>query len=528
MRGLWRAGAFRFRGALGALGSLPWLLGRGPSLGIISRINAAAAGPKPAIHDRRGTLTWREVERRSNRVARALTARGVQPGQRVATLLRNGREIAELLIGCQKIGATACPLNTWAGREELKVLVDQSDPRILVYDARQAEQVDAVVPGDVGLLVVGGLGSADAEPYESVLESESAAPPPPFVRRREPSRIVIHTSGTTGKPKGAARGAGTNALRDFAGLLGVVPFHREDVILCPAPLFHSFGLLSATVAFLLGATLVLPDGFDPEESLELVERQQATACAFVPVMLRRILSLPEEARRRYDVSTVRIVLASGSAMPQDLREGAMRLFGDALYDLYGSTEAGWVAIATPQDIRDRPGTVGRPVPGVEVAAFSPGGERLPADQTGELYVRSAAVFEGYVTGEESQQRDGFLALGDLGHLDEDGYLHVEGREDEMAVVGGENVYPIEVEEAIARLDGVDDVAVVGAEDPEYGQVLAAFYTGSADPEAIRSACQNALASFKVPRRIERVDDLPRTATGKVRKADLLDSAGEKE
>jgi acyl-CoA synthetase (AMP-forming)/AMP-acid ligase II len=528
IRGLWRAGAFRLRGAVGAAASLPWLLGRGPSLGIISRINAAAAGPKPAIHDRQGTLTWRDVERRSNRVARALISRGVQPGDRVATLLRNGREIVEVLIGSQKLGVTVWPLNTWAGAEELAVLVEQADPRLLVYDVRQAERLEAVVPDDVALLAVGGLGTGEAEPYESALEAAPSTPPPPFARHRAPARIVIHTSGTTGKPKGAARGAGTNALRDFAGLLGVVPFHRDDVILCPAPLFHSFGLLTGTVAFLLGATLVLPDRFDPQETLELIERHSVTACSLVPVMLRRILSLPEETRRRYDLSSARIVLVSGSAMSQDLREAATELFGDVLHDLYGSTEAGWVAIATPEEIRERPGTVGHPVPGVEVAAFSPSGKRLPPGETGELYVRSAAMFEGYVTGEESKKREGFLSLGDLGHLDQEGSLHVEGREDEMVVVGGENVYPIEVEEAVTRLDGVDDVAGIGVEDPEYGEVLAAFYTGPADPDAIREGCERALASFKVPRRVERVEELPRTATGKVRKAVLTELLGKKE
>jgi acyl-CoA synthetase (AMP-forming)/AMP-acid ligase II len=186
----------------------------------------------------------------------------------------------------------------------------------------------------------------------------------------------------------------------------VVPFHRDDVILCPAPLFHSFGLLTATVAFLLGATLVLPDRYDPEESLGLLERHQVTACALVPVMLRRMLSLPDDVRRRHDLSRVRIVLTSGSAMPPELREATMELFGDALYDLYGSTEAGWVAIATPDDVRERTGTVGRPVLGVEVAAFSRQGERLPAGQTGELHVRSPAVFEGYVTGEDAPAAGG--------------------------------------------------------------------------------------------------------------------------
>jgi fatty-acyl-CoA synthase len=525
LRRLWHAGAFRLRSAFGAVGSLPWVIGRGPSLGIMSRINASAVGAKPAIHDRWGALTWADLDRRSNRVARALVARGLRPGHRVATLLRNGREIVEVLIGSQKVGVTTCPLNTWAKPGELKSLLDEADPGLLVYDARHGEGLDAAAPEDLPRAVVGGVGTeAHAEPYESLLEIESDAAPPPFALPRASPTVVIHTSGTTGKPKGAARAAGGRGLREFAALIEVIPFRGEDVILCPVPLFHSFGLLTTTVAIILGATLVLPDRFDPKESLNLIEHHRATAASFVPVMLRRIVSLPEEDRSGRDLSTVRIVLVSGSALSQDLREAVTELFGDVLYDLYGSTEAGWVAIAGPQDVRERPGSVGRPVPGVEVSAFSPDGTRLAPGETGELHVRGSAAFEGYVGGQEHREHDGFLALGDLGRIDEAGYLHIEGRDDDMVVVGGENVYPIEVEEAISRVEGVDDVAVMGVEDPEYGQVLAAFYQGSADPDDIRKACQDALASYKVPRRIERVDQLPRTATGKVLKHDLLEAA----
>jgi fatty-acyl-CoA synthase len=282
-------------------------------------------------------------------------------------------------------------------------------------------------------------------------------------------------------------------------------------------------MLAFTLGTLLGSTLVLPDRFDPEDSLDLIERHGVTACAMVPVMLRRIVTLPGKVLKGRDFGSVRIVLASGSALSQDLRERVAEVFGDVLYDLYGSTEAGWVAIATPEDIQDRPGTVGRPVPGVELAAFSPQGERLPAGETGGLHVRSGARFEGYLGDAEVEEREGFLALGDMGRVDEDGYLHVEGRGDDMVVIGGENVYPIEVEEAISKLDGVTDVAVLGVEDDEYGQVLAAFYEGSADPDAIKKACKEGLASFKLPRRVEKVDSLPRTATGKVLKRDLLEN-----
>jgi fatty-acyl-CoA synthase len=521
LRKFWRAGAFGIRSAAGLVTSLPWLIGRGPSLGIITRLNARAVGAKPAIHDRHGTVTWADLDRRTNQVARLLAARGLHPGDRVATLLHNGREAVEVIIGAQKLGIVACPINTWAKPDELRSILDQAEPKLLFYDVRHGDQLEPVRSEDLGLVMIGELqGPEGADPYDTALDSHSVAPLTPFTRDRGSAQIVIHTSGTTGKPKGASRAAGGRGMREFAGLIEVVPLHRDDVILCPAPLFHAFGMLAFTLGTLLGSTLVLPDRFDPQEALDLIQPHRVTACAMVPVMLRRIVSLP--GLKRYDLGSVRIILASGSALSQDLRERVADVFGDVLYDLYGSTEAGWVAIATPEDIRGRPGTVGRPVPGVELAAFSPQGERLPAGETGELHARSGARFEGYLDDAEAEEREGFLALGDMGWVDEDGYLHVEGRGDDMVVIGGENVYPIEVEETITKLDGVSDVAVLGVEDEEYGHVLAAFYEGSADPEAIEKACREALASFKVPRRVERVDSLPRTATGKVLKRDLLE------
>jgi fatty-acyl-CoA synthase len=518
----WRAGAFHPRGAIGLARALPWLVGRGPSLGVMIRINASAMGAKAAIHDRHGSVTWADLDRRTNQVARLMASSGVRPGDRVAAILRNGREAVEVVIAAQKLGVEASPVNTWAKPAELGAILDQAEPAMLFCDARHAEQLEPVRPQGIPVVVVGEPGSVqDAEPYDVAVDEQPGSPPAPFARGRGSARVIIHTSGTTGASQGRRPGGQRPRLTEFAGLLERVPLHREDVILCPAPLFHAFGMLAFSLTTLLGATLVLPDRFDPEESLDLIPRHRVTACAMVPLMLRRIVSLPDKTLGAADLSTVRIILASGSAISQALRERVAQVFGDVLYDLYGSTEAGWVAIATPEDIRDRRGTVGRPVAGIDVATFGHDGERLPPGEAGELHVRSGARFEGYLGDAEASEREGYLALGDLGRLDEKGYLRVEGRQDEMVVVGGENVYPIEVEEALSALDGVQDVAVLGVEDEEYGYVLAAFYEGDADPETVEKAAREALASYKVPRTIQRVDELPRTATGKVLKRELL-------
>ena len=440
----------------------------------------------------------------------------------MTTVLRNGPEQAGDLLSTQKLGLVASPLNTWAKPKELSAILQQSDPKVLVYDPRHATEVHEVATPGIRLIAVGdGDERADAG-FDALVDAASPAPPRPFVRGGGAPKVVIHTSGTTGKPKGASRDTAAAGLGALANLLGRVPYHRDDIIVCPAPMFHSFGLATFTFATAIGATLVLPDSFDAQGTLSLIEQHRATAASFVPVMIRRIVSLDDEVKDRHNLSSLRIVLASGSVLSDDLRRAAKDLFGDVLYDMYGSTEIGWVAIATPEDMRERPRTVGKPVGGIEIAVFSRTGERLPPGETGVVYVKSDILFEGYTSGESTDERDGYMSIGDLGRMDDDGYLFVESRSDDMVVIGGENVYPIEVEQVIEAIDGVDEVSVLGVKDEEFGEVLAAVVVGDVDPEQITKTCEAELASYKVPRRVEVTDELPRNATGKVVKKLLLD------
>ncbi|HWC31754.1 MAG TPA: AMP-binding protein [Actinomycetota bacterium] len=516
------AGFLDPRSMRAGLRASPWLLGRGGSLGWLSQVNALARPGKPAVIDRGGTLTWREVDARANRLARGLGGLGVAPGDTVSLLLRNGREFAEAVYACHKRGNVVAPLNTWAKAQELRGVLEQVRPKALLYDGRHAAELRDAVPEGTRLVEIGDGGELPGvEPYEALLARQEDGHLSPVTLRRGSRRLVIQTSGTTGRPKGAARAAGAGELQALLARLSVVPYRREDVVLIPAPLFHSFGMLTLSIASLLGATMVLPESFEPEQTLQLIDLHRATAASLVPVMIRRTVSLPDEVRSRYDVSSLRILLASGSALTEPVRAAAREVFGDVLYDLYGSTETGWVAIATPGDMRARPGTVGRPVPGVDVAVFSRDGKRLGHGEVGALYIRSNFLFEGYTSGERKDERRGYVSIGDVGHVDDRGYVFVEGRGDDMVVVGGENVYPAEVEQAIERVAGVGEVAVVGIPDEEYGHVLAAYVVGTASEDLIRETCRRDLASFKVPRRIEVLDELPRTATGKVLKRELV-------
>lgn len=500
--------------------SVPWVLGRGSSLGVVTQMNSIAVGNKAAIVDRSGTMTWRELDRRGNRVGRALRRTGLRGGDRVAILLRNSREFAEVVVGAQKVGLVACPMNTWAKPRELSATLENARASVLFYDAKHAEQVSAAAPDDLPLVVVGD-GAAGTR-YEDFLDGSSDAPAPPFTRDPGSTRIVIHTSGTSGAPKGASRDDAAGGIRSFAKLLDVLPYRRSDVVYVPAPMFHSFGYATFAFGAVIGATMVLPEKFDPERSLALIEEHRVTAASLVPVMIKRILDVDDDVKARYDLSSLRIVVASGSAMSPKLRRAATELFGNVLYDLYGSTETGWVAIATPADIAAKPTSVGRAAPGVEIGVFASGGERAAPGEPGELFVRSDLLFEGYTSGGSRPTRDGFVSIGDVGRVDEEGYIFVEGRADDMVVVGGENVYPIEIESLIESIDGVREAAVMGVEDDEYGEVLAAFVAGSASPDDVVATCTRELASYKVPKRVEIVDELPRTATGKVLKRRLVE------
>jgi fatty-acyl-CoA synthase len=526
LRQLHNAGALGPKSPLAAGAALPWLIGRGPSLAILCHMNALTVGNKPAIHDLRGSISWNDLNKRVNQVVNALASVGVVPCDHVGLLLRNGREIVEVTLACQRLGMVACPLNTWAKPTELEAMIRNSHPVVLFYDTAHSDVVKQCAPDAIPLIAVGAMheGGPQSSSYEALIAEHDTHLPAPFSRRRGTPKVVIQTSGTTGTPKAASRDAAATSLGVLANILDVVPYRRDDVVYCPTPLFHSFGLATFTLATALGATLVLTERFDPEGSLALIDRHRCTAASFVPVMVRRILALSDEVKAKYDMTSLRIVMASGSVLGNDARRGATELFGSVLYDLYGSTEAGWVAIATPEDMVKEKHTVGRPVPGIEVRVLGAEGEPLDAGETGEIYIRSKVMFEGYISGESTKSTgDGWMSIGDLGHIDDEGFLYVEGRADDMVVVGGENVYPVEVEEVIEALGDVDEVAVVGVPDEEYGQILAAFVAGSITAEDIIAECKRELASYKVPRQIHMVDELPRNATGKVLKRDLIKS-----
>jgi acyl-CoA synthetase (AMP-forming)/AMP-acid ligase II len=485
---------------------------------------AAARYPdRTALVDERGTLTFGELNRRTNALARALAGEGIEEGQGVAIMARNHRGFVEATVACSKLGATALYLNTAFAAPQIADVLDREAPVAVVYDEEFEGLLDAGAAGRKRFLSWaqgGGARTAGTSLEELIAATSDAGVEPP----REKGRVVILTSGTTGTPKGAARKQ-PDSLEPTAALFSKIPLRARGVTMIAAPMFHSWGFAHFTLAMPLGSTVVLQRRFDPEETLRAVAHHRADVLALVPVMLQRMLDLGPETLSRYDVSCLRVISLSGSALPGELATRAMDAFGDVLYNLYGSTEVAWATIATPEDLRAAPGTAGRPPLGTVVKLLDGDGREVPRGASGRIFVANEMMFDGYTGGGGKEIIDGLMSTGDVGHLDDAGRLFVDGRDDEMIVSGGENVFPKEVEDLLADHPDVEEAAVVGVPDDEFGARLSAFVVlregASLSADDVREHVKRNLARYKVPRDVTFLSELPRNATGKVLKRELV-------
>jgi fatty-acyl-CoA synthase len=475
--------------------------------------------------DELGDLTFRDIEARSNALANALSDRGLVEGDGIAILARNHRYFVEATIAASKLGARALYLNTSFAAPQAADVLEREKPAVTIYDAEFADLIEHATKGRRTKRYVAWVGEdkpiTGDERLDDLIELTD---PDDVLPPSEPAKFVILTSGTTGTPKGASRSA-PKGLDSVGGLFGRVPYRVREKHLIAAPLFHAWGIGQYLIGTALSATLLLQNRFDAEKTLAAIDEHKPTVLAVVPVMLSRILELPQEVRAKYDTSSLRIVFASGSALPGELAERWMDAFGDNLYNLYGSTEVAWATVATPEDLRGAPGTAGKPPFGTIVKILDKDGNPVPTGETGRIFVGSDMVFEGYTSGGSKEtSAEGLMSTGDLGHLDENGRLFIDSREDDMIVSGGENVYPGEVEELLSKHPKIADAAVIGVDDEKFGQRLEAFVvcSNSADltEDEVKSYVKEHLARYKVPREVKFLDELPRNATGKVVKRDL--------
>ncbi len=487
----------------------------------------AAASRHPdrlALIDESGTLTFAQVHERSNALAHALRAEGVRPGDRVAIMCRNHRGWVESYVAVNKLGAHALFLNTAFSGPQLTDVAEREDPVAVIFDEEFAELIEGATAGRKRYVA---WHEPDADRDDRTLDDlvaggDTSDLDPPA----EQGKALILTSGTTGKPKGASRRQ-PQSLDPVAALLEQIPLKAGERTMIAAPLFHSWGFAHFTLAMGLTTTIVLKRKFDPEGTLSLTAQHRCTALIVVPVMLQRILELDDEILGRYDLSALKAVPVSGSALPPAISNGWMDRFGENLYNLYGSTEVAWATIATPEDLRAAPGTAGRPPRGTVVKLFDADGELVPAGATGRIFVGNELAFEGYTGGGNKDAIGGLLSSGDVGHFDAGGRLFVDGRDDDMIVSGGENVFPGEVEDLLAGHHAIVEAAVFGVEDDQFGQRLRAVVVVREGREVsvdeVKRYVKENLAGYKVPRDVHFLDELPRTSTGKVLKRELRDA-----
>jgi acyl-CoA synthetase (AMP-forming)/AMP-acid ligase II/carbon monoxide dehydrogenase subunit G len=483
---------------------------------------AAARSPATvAAIDAHGTVSYGEMATRTSAIAAGLAAAGYSKDSTFAVLARNGSAMVECMVASSKLGATTVLLNPGLAARAIEEVVTAHEVD-LVFADDEFDPLVRYLPDDVRLL---STHPNSAFPQRrSVADVVAAAvDAPPVTPPKQPGRLVVLTSGTTGTPKGARRPTppGFGAI---AAMLSRMPLRRDEVMLLSAPLFHAWGLAALQLSTPLLASVVLMDRFDAEACLKAVERHGCTAMVVVPVMLQRILELPPAVLRRYDTSSLKVVASSGSPIPGASCTRFMDAFGDVLYNFYGSTEVSWATIADPTDLRLAPTTAGRPPLGTRLAVLGPDGTPRPVGAVGRIFVGNDMLFDGYTNAASPAVEDRLMDTGDLGYLDAGGRLFIAGRDDEMIISGGENVFPRPVEEALALLPQVSEVAVVGVPDAEFGQRLAAFVVraqgASLDEAMVKSYVRNRLSRFSIPRDVRFVDELPRTVTGKVLKRQL--------
>lgn len=493
----------------------------------IAVIDDRPAGAGAASAPRVQRRTFAELEAESNRLAHALAGLGVRPGDKVVWCGQNSMPVVRMMHAGRKLGCVAVPLNYRLTPEEAAYVVDDSDAVAVYADAEYAELFEAIrerIPKVRHVVIYDGAPRPGQEDGDALL---AAAPEAPPVREGDAAAgsTMIYTSGTTGHPKGALRrSAGDPAqLRALVAHIGYVP---DDVYLTTGPLYHSGPGGFMAIAHTLGNTVVLQRKFDPADWLRLIHVHRVTTTFSAPTPIRLVTQLPDAVKARYDRSSMRRMVANAAPWSFALKEAYLRDFPeDSLWEVYGSTELGVNTVLAPPDQRRKPGSCGRPSPGVELKLFDEEGREVTTPHTpGELYVRSPSAFATYYKAPEKYEkgrRGDHLTVGDIAYFDEEGFYFICDRKNDMIISGGMNVYPAEIESVLDRHPDVMDVAVFGIPSEEWGESVHAVVVARPGSElgepALVAFAREHLAGYKVPRSVSFAPEIPRNASGKILK-----------
>ena len=496
-------------------------------------VQAERLANKPAVIDDRpdGTVvtwTYAELNRRANRLAHVFRDLGLKPGERFVWCGPNSPGIICASHARGKLGATTVPLNYRLTPEETAYIVEDSDAVLVYADAEQAEtfaRIRGKIPRVRDIVIFGGAPMAGMLDGDALVARASDAEPPPTPADHPQS--MLYTSGTTGRPKGAVRPPPDPAA--IVPILTHVGFVADDVYLTTGPLYHSGPGGFLQIAHHLGNTAVIQRRFDPEDWLRLVQKYRVSMTFSAPTPIRLVVNLPEAVKARYDRSSMKRMIANAAPWSFALKEQYLADFPeDSLWEVYGSTELGVDTVLAPPDQRRKPGSCGRPAPGVEIKLYDEDGKEITAAGVpGEVYVRSANNFVTYhkaLETFEASRRGDFLSVGDIAYRDEEGYYYICDRKSDMIISGGMNIYPAEIEATLERHPAVQEVAVFGIPSDEWGERVHAVVVPR--PGQVIAADELAafarahLAGYKVPRSVSFADELPKTGSGKILKRAL--------
>jgi acyl-CoA synthetase (AMP-forming)/AMP-acid ligase II len=482
------------------------------------------------------TWTYAELNARANRVANLLMSLGAGPGKKVLWCGPNSPEVVAVISATRKLGAVAVPLNYRLTAQEARYVINHSDAEVAYVDCEQAPMfAELVSRGQLErmrhIIAVGGL--AGAAPPGTLTDADIAAEPsgaPDVGDAVGAGGTMIYTSGTTGKPKGAVRSGPPNPEL-LGALLTLFGYRPDDVYITSGPLYHSGPSAFLGAALLYGQTIVVQRKFDAGDWLRLVDKYKASSTFAAPAVIRMICALPQEVKDRYDRSTMRVMLANAAPWSYALKKQYVADFPpESLFEIYGSTELGVDTVLLPEDQLRKPGSCGKPAPGIEILLVGADGNTVTGtgpDHAGEVFIRSKGTFDTYYKNDasyEANSRGDFHTVGDIAYWDDEGYLYICDRKTDMIISAGMNIYPAEIEAVLDQHPGIYEAAVFGIPSEEWGEIVHATVVrspgSSLTGDEITAFAREHLAGYKVPRSVAFADELPRTGSGKILKRQL--------
>ncbi len=486
---------------------------------------------KTAVVDGNERLSFRELNDRANRFASALSELGIGRGDRVGVLLHNRAEWAEIIFAMAKLKIAPVPIGYRLKGPEIEFIMNNSEATALVAGVESLDVLGKAIANFKHLessraILLGDRIPSPFTSYRSLIEGGSDSEPD--LDPEENSSTIIYTSGTTGRPKGAYRATQQRDLDTLMDIIGNFGFTTYDVNLIACPLYHSAPAFFAYIHLIFGATVVVNRQFDPEQFLATVEREKVTTAFVVPTQMNRMANLPDAVKRKYDLSSMRALIAGAAPFHHSVKVKTIELFGEnCLFEFYGSTETGINTILRPEDQLRKIGSCGKALVGNEIRIIGEDGREVPTGEVGQLFVKNSMLITGYYKDDEAtsdSQLGGFFSVGDMGRVDEEGYYYIVDRKKDMVISGGVNIYPAEIEAVLRDHPDVLDCAVIGVPDADWGESLKAVVAlrpgRKALPEALMAFCRERLADYKLPRSFDFVGEIPHNPTGKPLKREL--------